>query len=65
MRNKFVQMSLLDTYHSVEERLEKDKPELSDFLTNTSTGTTSSRKHSSTPFTGVLAAIASMTLRAF
>jgi len=28
MRKKYVQMSLLDTYHSVEERLEKDKPEL-------------------------------------
>jgi hypothetical protein len=28
MRKKCVQMSLLDTYHSVEERLEKDKPEL-------------------------------------
>ena len=28
MRNKNVQMSLLDTYHSVEERLENDKPEL-------------------------------------
>jgi len=28
MRKKFVQMSLLDTYHSVEERLENDKPEL-------------------------------------
>lgn len=28
MRNKYVQMSLLDTYHSVEEHLEKDKPEL-------------------------------------
>jgi len=28
MRNKNVQMSLLDTYHSVEERLENNKPEL-------------------------------------
>lgn len=28
MRKKYVQMSLLDTYHSVEERLENDKPEL-------------------------------------
>jgi hypothetical protein len=28
MRNRNVQMSLLDTYHSVEERLENDKPEL-------------------------------------
>lgn len=28
MRNKYVQMSLLDTYHSVEDRLENDKPEL-------------------------------------
>ena len=28
MRNKCVQMSLLDTYHSVKDRLEKDKPEL-------------------------------------
>jgi hypothetical protein len=28
MRKKFVQTSLLDTYHSVEERLENDKPEL-------------------------------------
>lgn len=28
MRKKFVQMSLLDIYHSVEERLENDKPEL-------------------------------------
>ena len=28
MRNKNVQMSLLDTYHSVEEHLENDKPEL-------------------------------------
>ena len=28
MRKKNVQMSLLDTYHSVKERLENDKPEL-------------------------------------
>ena len=28
MRNKYVQMSLLDTYHSVEERLQSDKPKL-------------------------------------
>jgi len=28
MRKKYVQMSLLDTFHSVEERLENDKPEL-------------------------------------
>lgn len=28
MRKKYVQMSLLDIYHSVEERLENDKPEL-------------------------------------
>ena len=28
MRNKYVQMSLLDTYHSIEERLENNKPEL-------------------------------------
>jgi len=28
MRKKYVQMSLLDTYHSVEEFLENDKPEL-------------------------------------
>ena len=28
MRKKYVQMSLLDTYKSVEERLENDKPEL-------------------------------------
>jgi hypothetical protein len=28
MRNKYVQMSLLDIWHSVEERLEHDKPEL-------------------------------------
>ena len=28
MRNKCVQMSLLDTYHSVKDRLENDKPEL-------------------------------------
>ena len=28
MRKKYVQMSLLDTYHRVEERLEHDKPEL-------------------------------------
>ena len=28
MRKKIVQMSLLDTYHSVEERLANDKPEL-------------------------------------
>lgn len=28
MRKKYVQMSLLDTYHNVEERLENDKPEL-------------------------------------
>ena len=28
MRKKYVQMSLFDTYHSVEERLENNKPEL-------------------------------------
>jgi hypothetical protein len=28
MRNKYVQMSLLDTYRSIEDRLENDKPEL-------------------------------------
>lgn len=28
MRKKYVQMSLLDTYRSVEERLKNDKPEL-------------------------------------
>ena len=28
MRNKNVQMSLLDTYHSVEDRLENNKPKL-------------------------------------
>ena len=28
MRKKYVQMSLLDTYHSGEERMQNDKPEL-------------------------------------
>ena len=28
MRKKYAQMSLLDSYHSVKERLENDKPKL-------------------------------------